>query len=133
MFSQAYSSIFFKKNQAKVILVDRDPARWRASIAVVTHEIFGLPASVVLQLEAFLGYAGTRVFRKLYLAYFHAADAAQVVQNADAVYAEHYARVRYLVPADRLLDYELGSGWAPLCAFLGREEPPGRRRVSVGQ
>ena len=64
-----------------------------------------------------------RVFRKLYLAYFRAADAAGVIRNADDVYRDHYARVRRLVPADRLLNYELGSGWGPLCEFLGKEEP----------
>ena len=27
------------------------------------------------------------------------------------------------IPADRLLVYELGSGWEPLCAFLGVPVP----------
>jgi hypothetical protein len=27
------------------------------------------------------------------------------------------------VPKERLLEYELGSGWDPLCAFLGKEVP----------
>ena len=28
------------------------------------------------------------------------------------------AEVKATIPADRLLVYELGSGWAPLCSFL---------------
>jgi hypothetical protein len=27
------------------------------------------------------------------------------------------------VPVDRLLEYKLGSGWGPLCTFLGKPEP----------
>ena len=41
-----------------------------------------------------------------------------------AGYLRHYARVRSLVPADQLLEFEPGDGWAPLCAFLGKELPP---------
>ncbi|KAJ7627485.1 P-loop containing nucleoside triphosphate hydrolase protein [Roridomyces roridus] len=42
-------------------------------------------------------------------------------------YGEYYARVRGLL-ADaqrdsRVLEYQMGDGWAPLCAFLGREVP----------
>ena len=33
------------------------------------------------------------------------------------------AEVRASVPADRLLVYEMGSGWDPLCAFLGVPVP----------
>jgi hypothetical protein len=28
------------------------------------------------------------------------------------------------VPAERLLVYDPARGWPPLCAFLGRPEPP---------
>ena len=38
-------------------------------------------------------------------------------------YREHYASVRKMVPGERLLEYRLGSGWEPLCAFLGKEVP----------
>jgi Sulfotransferase domain len=31
--------------------------------------------------------------------------------------------MRKLVPSERLLTYELGSGWEPLCKFLGRDVP----------
>ncbi|KAF2088724.1 hypothetical protein K490DRAFT_72458 [Saccharata proteae CBS 121410] len=38
-------------------------------------------------------------------------------------YLDHYARVRELVPAERLLDYSVSEGWEPLCKFLGRDIP----------
>lgn len=33
-------------------------------------------------------------------------------------YLEHYDRVRGLVPKERLLQLDMGSGWGPLCTFL---------------
>ena len=39
------------------------------------------------------------------------------------MYQEHYGLVRRLTPKARLLDYKLGSGWEPLCQFLGTQVP----------
>lgn len=39
------------------------------------------------------------------------------------IYEDHIARVTATIPPDRLLTYELGSGWEPLCAFLGCNVP----------
>ena len=44
-------------------------------------------------------------------------------QNAKQIYTEHYEKVRRLVPPETLLEYKLGSGWGPICEFLGKEEP----------
>lgn len=39
------------------------------------------------------------------------------------VYRRHYDLVRELVPADRLLEYDVSRGWGPLCKFLGEDVP----------
>lgn len=39
------------------------------------------------------------------------------------VFKRHYDLVRELVPEDRLLEYSVGDGWAPLCDFLGEDCP----------
>ncbi len=39
-------------------------------------------------------------------------------------YMEHYKLVRKVCPPERLLEFKLGSGWEPLCEFLGTEIPP---------
>lgn len=39
------------------------------------------------------------------------------------VYLDNIARVQAAFGPDRLLTYELGSGWRPLCAFLGVPVP----------
>jgi hypothetical protein len=38
--------------------------------------------------------------------------------HAIDVYERHNQRVRESISADRLLVYETGSGWGPLCTFL---------------
>lgn len=43
--------------------------------------------------------------------------------NGRRDYERHNARVRALVPAERLLEYHVSDGWEPLCAFLGRAAP----------
>lgn len=40
-----------------------------------------------------------------------------------AAYEENVAKAKATVPAERLLVYELGDGWAPLCAFLEVDVP----------
>jgi hypothetical protein len=43
--------------------------------------------------------------------------------HAIAVFEAHVAEVQATIPVERLLVYETGSGWGPLCAFLNVPEP----------
>lgn len=36
---------------------------------------------------------------------------------------EYYAELREIVPKEKLFEYKIGSGWKPLCEFLGQETP----------
>lgn len=40
-----------------------------------------------------------------------------------SVYDAHLAEVQSTIPLERLLTYEVGAGWEPLCAFLGVDVP----------
>jgi hypothetical protein len=42
-----------------------------------------------------------------------------------SAYKAHNARVREVIPAERLLVYEVAQGWEPLCRFLGVDAPDG--------
>jgi len=42
---------------------------------------------------------------------------------AKKAYEQHNADVRASVPADRLIDYRTGDGWAPICEKLGMPIP----------
>lgn len=39
------------------------------------------------------------------------------------LFDDHYEQVKRTIPADRLLIYDLGSGWDPICKFLGKDVP----------
>lgn len=54
---------------------------------------------------------------------FNCKDQEGFCANAKQTYRDHYAKVRRLVPKERLLEYRLGSGWEPLCAFLNKPVP----------
>ena len=43
--------------------------------------------------------------------------------HAIDVFERHNAEVRRALPAERLLVYEVGDGWGPLCEFLERPVP----------
>ena len=38
-------------------------------------------------------------------------------------YLTHYSRIRSIVPAHKLLEFESKDGWKPLCKFLVKEVP----------
>jgi hypothetical protein len=42
---------------------------------------------------------------------------------AIAVFLRHIEEVRQLIPAEKLLVYDVKEGWEPLCTFLGVEVP----------
>jgi len=48
-------------------------------------------------------------------------EPAQLIEQMLA----HHERVKREVPAERLLVWEVGEGWEPLCEFLGVEVPDG--------
>jgi hypothetical protein len=39
------------------------------------------------------------------------------------IWGDHYNRIRELVPSNRLLEFDAGDGWKPLCDFLGVPVP----------
>jgi len=96
--------------EAKVILTWRDPEAWWKSFSnTVLKNLLppADPASVGMALinaQVFEGRPDDRA---------HAI--ATYVANAEAVRRE--------VPPERLLVYEPGDGWEPLCAFLGVAVP----------
>jgi Sulfotransferase domain len=104
--------------EAKVILTVRDPDAWfdsvQATIApfVAARGQHPLPhvnaiAEMVQQAIA-LQVFDDRLFDR---------------QHATSVFRDHIAEVQAIVPAERLLTFDVRQGWAPLCAFLGAKMP----------
>lgn len=98
---------------AKVILTERDPESWWRSTQAT---IFNWDAPGASPPEHFL-----RMVQKVVGALFD-----QRIHDHDHVldvFRRHNARVREVIPANRLLVYEVADGWGPLCEFLGVPMP----------
>ena len=96
---------------ALVLLSHRDPEAWWSS---ASRTIFPVCRN-----------AEDGPWRRMVFATFEARFTAAIEDReaAIAAYAAHNARVRAGVPAARLLEWEPGDGWEPLCAALGMPVP----------
>ncbi len=120
---------------AKVILTVRDPGRWYDSVSETIFRAF---------LEQRRPPPHRRLIRWLVrrLVAWRAPDFALFPRMARAtfidpvfdgrlddrdhvleVFERHIAEVKDAIPAERLLVFEAGDGWEPLCAFLGVPVP----------
>lgn len=95
---------------AKILLTYRDPQSWYESMERTILPMLRDP-------ERTEGMA-PRLRRVVFGGEVH--DQGHVI----SVYKRHVEDVQAVFGADRLLTYELGSGWDPLCRFLGRDVPP---------
>jgi Sulfotransferase domain len=114
---------------AKVILTVRDPARWYDSVRSTIFQLFGGGTDSDLAAEALRRIPG--------IAKMHAFNRKVVWDGpflqgrfddrefAMQAFTRHNATVQREVPAERLLVYEVGQGWEPLCEFLGVAVPDG--------
>jgi hypothetical protein len=109
---------------AKVVLVERDIEKWLPSCETLLVGILNPVAGYVLRYTdpTWTG-RWNGLGRSWVEALFGSTSLATAKANAVGRYEAHYAAIRATVPADRLLEYKLGSGWQPLCKFLGRPEP----------
>lgn len=97
---------------AKVILTERDPEAWFASTQATIFRLDFPPDST----DPWTIMVG-KVVADLFDRRMHDKD------KLISVYQAHNARVREVIPAERLLAYQVSEGWGPLCDFLGVPEP----------
>ncbi|KAF2008518.1 hypothetical protein BU24DRAFT_497956 [Aaosphaeria arxii CBS 175.79] len=112
--------------EAKVVLVDRDLDKWFESyaVSVIPNNYTPIVKILTTILEPYFLRArpATLIVNESH-AWFGCHDEASYAASAREKYKSHYAMVRERVPRERLLNYELGSGWGPLCEFLGKKVP----------
>ena len=118
--------------EARVILTVRDPERWydsaRATIYAATEARTATPAARLL--TAFLAWLDPRAgrgFRTVQETVWDGTFAGQFTDRAAAlgIFAAHNRAVEEMVPAERLLVFDVKQGWGRLCAFLGVPVPAG--------
>ncbi|THV83930.1 hypothetical protein D6D26_10146 [Aureobasidium pullulans] len=109
---------------AKVVLVERDTESWYKSFEKNVVSSFAAPVTrLVVKVEpGFIGKMG-RIGDLLMRGQWDSKGFDEWRVEARDGYEEHNALVTKLVPKERLLLYKLGSGWEPLCQFLGRDIP----------
>lgn len=110
---------------SKVVIVQRNFDSWWPSFkSEIVDKLF--PPLVKLQIFIawhLLGYRAPHAMRKLLFGLFHAKSKAEIVAHGRKTYNTHFQEIRSTVPPERLLEYKLGSGWEPLCEFLGKDVP----------
>ena len=104
---------------AKVILTLRDPQSWyesvQATIGPFMTTLLGQHSSDYMNELA--EWCHELIVQRIFDGRLEDCDHAISVFNA------HAEEVRESIPSERLLVYEVGSGWEPLCDFLGAPVP----------
>lgn len=95
---------------AKILLTVRDSGSWYDSFSKTILPLIG-PGNSPDSL-------GVKLLNKVVLG-----GRPDDRENCIAIYERNTAEVKAAFPPDRLLVYELGSGWQPLCDFLGVPVP----------
>ncbi|KAF7314064.1 hypothetical protein HMN09_00565400 [Mycena chlorophos] len=115
---------------ARVILTLRDPDTWLRSMqATLIPMLAPPPFALFTRIACLLDPSGLGRFipfarRTLELVLGPLDEIRNNPETAKGRYLAYNDDIRALVPPDRLLEYHIGrDGWAPLCAFLGREVP----------
>lgn len=113
--------------EAKVVLTNRDVDSWHASTMKTVY--WRVTDPHLRWLARFDWAAGMYypMLRKFFDGFFE----GDFPGRGKDVFRRHYAEVRRLVPAGRLLEYRVTDGWAPLCEFLGEPVPKGRAFPNV--
>ena len=105
----------------KVILSVREEDSWVESLARQLDSLFALRSKVLSMLSP--------TSRKMNYVFDSILDASIGTCNTKSTYVIrkrfriHNHRVKSIVPADKLLVYNVKQGWKPLCDFLGCEVP----------
>ncbi|RDW74844.1 hypothetical protein BP6252_05986 [Coleophoma cylindrospora] len=111
---------------AKVVVVQRDFDSWWASFYSqvfnlnMTQPIAAINGWICWRI---MGVRAVHAMRKIMFGFFDGKSKAECEAHAREKYDSYFREIRKLVPPERRLEYKVGSGWEPLCTFLGKEVP----------
>lgn len=110
--------------EAKIVVVERDVDKWLPSIGLLLDGVQNPFARYVLRFTDPQWFGRISNLGATWIgALFGSTNPQQAKQNARGAYAAYYSRIYAGVPEERMIQYKLGSGWEPLCSFLGKEIP----------
>ncbi|KAI0123376.1 P-loop containing nucleoside triphosphate hydrolase protein [Xylariales sp. AK1849] len=111
--------------QAKVILVERDIDSWFTSYL---NTVCTIPFRRSFQ-DKLVNFLNPDLGRQrkasdaMFGAAFDANSKEEMIAHSRDVYQQHYLEIRKAARPGQILEYKLGSGWEPLCKFLGKPVP----------
>ncbi len=106
---------------AKVVIVQRNFDAWWPSFKIeILDRVMLQPAATIngFLCRHFLGIRAVEAMRKLHFGFFNAKSKEECAAHARETYDAYFRTIRELVPPERRLEYQMGAGWEPLCAFL---------------
>ncbi len=116
-----YRELMREFPEAKVVLTVRDPDRWYDSVAATIYPLSYRQPRWIGALARGIGSIAAVAKHVVWDGTF--SDRFSDRAHAIAVFKAHIEEVKRVVPAERLLVFEVKQGWEPLCAFLGVPAP----------
>ncbi len=108
---------------AKVVLVEREIEPWYKSWEIMLEAAFN-PLLKVLAYTDPVWHGRIFGLGKLWLeTQLPTKTFEEAKRDSREMYRKHYAEIRRTTPKEKMLEYALGTGWEPLCQFLGKEVP----------
>lgn len=119
-----YKELMAVYPEAKVLLTVREPSKWYNS---TEQTIYSVQESIPRWLHFLLALVSGNfqlADQLIWQGTFHGrfADRAYALE----IFQRHIAEVKQVVPAERLLVYQVQEGWEPLCHFLEVPVPTGK-------
>ena len=120
-----YQELIKTYPDAKVLLNVRDPEAWCQSMTNTVYRVSqpgffsSLVPLFVPRLRRFIRMTRALIWHTTFGSRERFEDKAYAL----SVFNDHIAEVKRVVPAEKLLVYEVKEGWEPLCAFLGVPVP----------
>lgn len=110
--------------EAKVVIMERDIEKWYTSFnEAVIRPMWTKDNKWIAELDPWFAGPIRDIHLRWAKDWMGVSSEKDMRMKAKEKYKEHYELLRRTVPKERLLEYQLGSGWGPLCDFLGKEIP----------
>lgn len=106
---------------AKVVLVERPIEAWYKSYQSIIEALYRPEFYAASWMDPFyMGKHYKLAVQSWTVGHYSISSQADYEAKARDIYREHNMHIREIVPKGNLLVYQLGSGWEPLCSFLGK-------------
>lgn len=105
--------------EAKVVLTGRDVDSWHKS---TMSTVYWRVTDPELRALSYVNWAAGMYYPML-KKFFDTFFEGDFPNRGKEVFVRHYEEVKAMVPKEKLLEYRVTDGWAPLCEFLGEPVP----------